>query len=82
MSSTQKCCDDLSMISIMRRMLSDLHVVLLGTFSGLYTNADRRDFIIGFISVYTHAHATTSVPPHSRRILVVRIMPVEMYGKS
>ena len=46
MSSTQKCCDDLSMISLTRRMLSDHHVVLSGSFCGLYSDADRRDFTI------------------------------------
>ena len=46
MISTRKCCGDLSMISIAGRMLSDLQMVL----SGFYTDADRRDCTIYFIS--------------------------------
>ena len=35
-------------------MLSGIHVVLSGTFSGFYTDADRRDFTIDFISSDIH----------------------------
>ena len=83
MISTRKRCDNLSMIFIARRMLSDLHVVLSGTFSGFYTYADRRDCIIYFISIDIHVH--TCMPQHNcamTTFFVVRVMPVEMYGKS
>ena len=82
MISTQKRCDNLSTISIARRMLSDLHVVLSGTFSGFYTDADRRDCTIDFISIDIH----TRMPQRnciiitSAAFFVVRVMPVEMYG--
>ena len=36
-------------------MLSDLRVVLSGTFSGIYTEADRKDVTVDFISI---GHAT------------------------
>ena len=54
MISTRKHCDDLSMIFIARRTLSDLHVVLSGTSSGFCADADRRDFTIDFISSDIH----------------------------
>ena len=87
MISTRKRCDDVSMISITRGMLSDLHVVLSETFSGFYTDADRRDFTIDFFSSTIHC-IHTCMPQRncviitSAAFFVVRVMPVEMYGKS
>ena len=87
MISTRKRCDDLSMISIVRRMLSDLHVVLSGTFSGFYTDAGRRDCTVDFISIDIHCIHTrmqqrNCVIITSAAFFVVRVRPVEMYGKS
>ena len=81
MISTRKRCDDLSMISIARRMLSDLHVVLSGTFSGFCTDADRRDCTIDFVSIDIHCihtrkrHVINNIT--SAAFFVVRVMPVE-----
>ena len=64
-------------------MLSDLHVVLSGTFSGFYTDADRRDCTIDFIrSDIMYTHACHNVIITSTAFFVVRVMPIEMYGKS
>ena len=68
-------------------MLSDLHVVLSGTFNGFYTDADRRDFTIDFITIGIHC-IDTRMPQRnciivtSAALFVVRVMPVDMYGKS
>ena len=68
-------------------MLSDLHVVLSGTFSEFYTDANRRDCTIDFISIDTHC-IHTRLPQRncviitSAAFFVVRGMPIEMYGKS
>ena len=75
------------MISIARRVLSDLHVVLSGTFSGFCTDADRRDFSIDFISsgihcIHMRMPQCNCVIITSAAFFVVRVMPVEVYGKS
>ena len=67
-------------------MLSDLHV-LSGIFSGFYTDAETHYIVIDFISRIIHCmHMRMSqlncVIVTSAAFLVVRIMPVEMYGKS
>ena len=62
-------------------MFSDLHVVLSGTFSGFYTDADRRDFTIDFISI-VYARTCHNVIITSAAFFVVRVMPVDMCGKS
>ena len=87
MVSTWKRSDDLSMISIVRRMVSDLHVVLSGTFSGFYTDADRRDLTIDFIGsdihcIHTHMPQRKCVIITSAAFFVVQVMPVEMCGES
>ena len=75
------------MISIVRRMLSDLHVVLSGTFAGFYTDADKRDCTIDFISsdihcIHTRMPQRNCVIITSAAFFVVQDMPIEVYGKS
>ena len=87
MISTRKRCNDLPIISIARRMLSVLRVVLSGTFIGFYSDADRRDFTIDFISIDIHCihmrmPQRNCVIVTSATFFVVRVMPVEMYGKK
>ena len=62
MISTRKRCDNLPMISIARRMLSDLHMVLSGTFSGMLTGeTSLLTSLEAVYIVYTRACENVSV---------------------
>ena len=65
-------------------MLSDLHVVLSGTFSGLYADADIRDCTtdLDIHCIHTRMPQRNCVIITSAAFFVVQVMPVEMYGKS
>ena len=82
MISTRKRCDDLSMISIARRMLSDLHVVLSGTSSGFILMLTGETSLLLSSDIHCIHTRMSQRNCTSAAFFVVRVMAVEMYGKS